>query len=101
MLMVWDGFVAGLKGCFRSEFGLKICIYEGCQNALATLGHTIVWIGVIVWLLVYSNFGRSYLSCPNSDSRIFGVYEKLFESRIQPYASDWHLVLTSLPKFGS
>ena len=26
MLMVWDGFVADLKGCYRSEFGLKIAI---------------------------------------------------------------------------
>ena len=24
MLMVWDLFVAGLKGCHRSEFGLEI-----------------------------------------------------------------------------
>ena len=24
MLMVWDGFVAGLKDYFQSEFGLKI-----------------------------------------------------------------------------
>ena len=82
MLMVWDGFVVGLKGCFRSEFGLKNCVYESFQNVPATLGHAIAWIGAIVWLLVYSNFGRPYLSRPNSDSCIFGLYEKLFESRI-------------------
>ena len=58
MLMVWDGFVVSLKGCFRSEFGLKNRIYGSCQNAPATLGHAIVWIGAIVWLLVYSNFGQ-------------------------------------------
>ena len=33
----------------------------------------------------------------NFDSRIVKLYEKIFESRIHPYASDWHLVLTSLP----
>ena len=38
-------------------------------------------------------------SCLNSDSRVLRLYEKLFESRIYPYASDWHLVLTSLLKF--
>ena len=99
MLMVWDGFVASLKGCFRSKFGLKNCIYGSFQNAPATLRHAIVWIGAIVWLLVYSNFGQPYDSRSNSYSRVFGLYEKLFESRIHPYASDWHLVLTSLPKF--
>ena len=31
------GFVAGLKGCFQSKFGLKICIYGSFQNAPATL----------------------------------------------------------------
>ena len=36
----------------------------------------------IVWLLVYSNFGRPYLSRPNSDSLVLGLYEKIFESRI-------------------
>ena len=71
MLMVWDGFVAGLKDYFRSEFGLKNCIYGSCQNALATIGHAIAWIGTIVWLLVYSNFRRPYLSCPNFDSSVF------------------------------
>ena len=94
MLMVWDGFVAGLNGCFQSKFGLKNCIYGSCQKALATLEDTIAWIGAIVWLLVYSNFGQPYISCPNSDLGIFRHYKKLFESRIQPYASDWHLVLT-------
>ena len=44
--------------------------------------HAIAWIGAIVWLLVYSNFRRSYLSCPNSDLRVLGLYEKIFESRI-------------------
>ena len=53
----------------------------------------------IVWLLEYSNFGQPYLSRPNFDSRVFRLYEKLFESIIQPYSSDWPLVLTSLPKF--
>ena len=24
MLMVWDGFVASLKGCYWSKFGLKV-----------------------------------------------------------------------------
>ena len=99
MLMAWDGFVACFKGCFRSEFGLKICIYESYQNAPTTLGHAIAWIGAIVWLLVYSNFGRSYFSCPNSNSRFFRLCKKIFESRIYPYASDWHLVLTLLLKF--
>ena len=28
ILMVWDGFVAGLKGCYRSEFGLKLHLQE-------------------------------------------------------------------------
>ena len=78
MLMVWDGFVVGLKGFFRSEFGLKICIYGSFQNVHATLGHAIARIGAIVWLLVYSNFERSYLSRPNFDSCVFGLYEKLF-----------------------
>ena len=82
MLMAWDGFVAGLKGYFRSEFGLKICIYGSFQNASATLGHAIVWIGAIVWLLVYSNIGQPYLSRSNSNSRVLGLYEKLFEYRI-------------------
>ena len=50
MLMAWDGFVAGLKGCFRSEFGLKNCIYESFQKALATFGHAIAWIGAIMCL---------------------------------------------------
>ena len=99
MLMAWDGFVAILKGYFQSKFGLKNCIYGGFQNAHATLGHAIAWIGVIVWPLVYSNFGRSYLSGPNFDSRVLRLYEKLFESRIYPYASDCNLVLTSLLKF--
>ena len=82
MLTAWDGFIAGLKGCFWNEFGLKNCIYGSCQNALATLGHAIAWIGAKVGLLVYSNFGRPYLSRPNSDLYVLGVYEKLFESRI-------------------
>ena len=82
MFIVWDGFVASLKGCFRSEFGLKIFIYESCQNAPATLEHAIAWIGAIVWLLVYSNFGRPYLSRPNFDSHVLRLYEKLFESII-------------------
>ena len=82
MLMAWDGFVAGLKGCFWSEFGLKICIYGSFQNSPATLGHVIAWIGEIVWLLVYSNFRRPYLSRLNSDSCILRLYEKVFESRI-------------------
>ena len=55
--MAWDRFVAGLKSCFRSEFGLKNCIYGSFQNAPATLGHAIAWIDAIVWLLVYLNFG--------------------------------------------
>ena len=88
MLMVWDRFVAGLKGYLWSEFGLKNCIYGSFQNASTTLGHAIAWIGAIVWLLVYSNFGRPYISRPNSNSCVFGLYEKLFESRIQPYSSD-------------
>ena len=78
MLMAWDGLVAGLKGCFRSEFGLKNCIYGSCQNALATLEHTIAWIGAIVWLLVYSNFGQPYLSLSDFDSHVLGLYENLF-----------------------
>ena len=82
MLMAWDGFIAILKGCFRSEFELKNCIYGGFQNAPATLGHAIAWISAIVWFLVYSNFERPYLSRPNSDSHILGLYEKLFESSI-------------------
>ena len=82
MLMAWDEFVADLKGCFQSEFGLKNYIYGSCQNAHATLGHAIAWIGAIVWLLVYFNFGRPYLSRPNSDLRIPGLYEKIFEFRI-------------------
>ena len=82
MLMTWDGFVAGLKGYFRSEFGLKICIYESFQNAPTTLEHAIAWIGAIVWLLEYSNFGRPYLSRPISDLLILGLYENIFESRI-------------------
>ena len=82
MLMAWDEFIVGLKGCFRSEFGLKICIYGSFQNAPTALEHAIAWIGAIVWLLVYSNFGRPYLSRHNSDLHILGLYEKLFESRI-------------------
>ena len=82
MLMAWDGFVTGLKGCFRNEFGLKNCIYRSCQNAPATLGHTIAWIDAIVWLLVYSNFGRPYLSRPNFDLCVLRLYENLSESRI-------------------
>ena len=82
MLMAWDGFIAGLKAYFRSEFGLKNCNYGSFQKAPKTLGHAIAWIGAIVWLLVYSNFGRSYLSCPNFNSCALGLYEKLFESRI-------------------
>ena len=82
MLMAWDRFVAGLKGCFWSEFGLKNCIYGSCQNALASTGHAIAWIGVIVWLLVSSNFGRPYLSRQNFNSCVVKLYEKIFESRI-------------------
>ena len=59
----------------------------------------IAWIGAIVWLLVYSNFERSYLSRLNSDLHVLGLYGKLFEYRIYPYGSDRNLVLTSLPKF--
>ena len=81
MLMAWEIFVADLKGCFRSEFGLKNCIYGSFQNAHATLGHAIVWIDAIVWLLVYSNFGQPYLSLLNSDLRILRLYENIFESR--------------------
>ena len=99
MLMAWDIFAASLKGCFRSEFELKNCICESCQNAPTTLRHVIAWIGAIVWLLVYSNFGRSYLSSLNYDLCVLGLYENLFESRIYPYASDWNLMLTSLLKF--
>ena len=33
MFMAWDGFIAGLKGCFRDEFGLKHYVYGHCQNA--------------------------------------------------------------------
>ena len=99
MLMAWDELVAGLNGCFQSEFGLKNCIYGSFQKAPATLGHTIAWIGAIVWLLVYSNFKRPYLSRSNSDSRVLGLDENLFESRIYPYASDWNLMLTPLLKF--
>ena len=82
ILMAWDRFVVGLKGCFLSEFRLKNCIYGSFQNAPTTLGHAIAWIGAIVWLLVYPNFARPYLSRPNSDSRILRLYEKLFESGI-------------------
>ena len=82
MLMAWNGFIVSLKGCFRSEFGLKNCIYGSFQNASATLGHAIAWIGAIMWLLVYSNFGQPYIFRSNSDLRILGLYEKLFESRI-------------------
>ena len=32
-----------------------------------------------------SNFGRPYLSPPNSDSGVLGLYEKPFESQIYPY----------------
>ena len=80
--MEWDGFVASLKGYFQSKFGMKNCIYGSFQNAPPTLGHAIVWIDVIVWLLVYSNFRRSYLSRPNSDLRVLELYEIFFESRI-------------------
>ena len=38
MLMVWDEFEVGLKGCYRSEFGLKIAftgvakmLLQGCN----------------------------------------------------------------------
>ena len=82
MLMAWDEFAAGLKGCFRSEFGLKNCIYGSFQNAPATLEHAIAWIDAIVWLPVYSNFELSYLSRPNSDSHVRRLYEKIFESII-------------------
>ena len=82
MLMAWDGFVADLKGCFQSDFGLKNCIYGSYQKALTTLGHAIVWIGPMVWLLVYSKFGRPCLSILNSDLLVLGLYENLFESRI-------------------
>ena len=94
MLMLWDGFVAGLKGCFRSEFGFKNYIYGSFQNVPTTLGHTITWIGAIAWLLVCSNFRRPYLSRPNFDLRVFRLYKNIFESRIHPYASDWNLVFT-------
>ena len=77
-----NGFVANLKGFFRSEFGLKNCTYGSFQKVPATLWHAIVWIGAIVWILVYSNFGQPYLSRSNSDSHVLGLYEKLFESRI-------------------
>ena len=40
-----------------------------------------------------SNFKRSYLSCPNSDSHVLGHYGKLFESRILSYSGGWNLVL--------
>ena len=26
MFMIWDGFVADLKGCFQDEIGLKHCV---------------------------------------------------------------------------
>ena len=87
------------KGLLLGKFGLKNCIYRSYQNASATLEHAIAWIGAIVWLLTYSNFERPYLSRPNSDSRVLGLYEKLFESIIYSYASDMNLVLTSLLKF--
>ena len=82
MFMAWDGFISNLKGCFRSEFGLKIFIYGSFQKAPATLGHAITLIGAIVWLLVYSNFRRPYLSCPNTYSQVLRFYENIFESRI-------------------
>ena len=45
------------KGLFLERIWLKNYIYRSFQNAPATLGHAITWIGAIVWLLVYSNFG--------------------------------------------
>ena len=45
----------------------KTCVYGSFQNVPATLEHTIAWIGAIVWPLLHSNFGRSYLSRPNSN----------------------------------
>ena len=74
--------VSGLKGYFRNEFGFKTCGYGSFQNVPGTLGHTIAWIGAIVWPLLHFNFGRPYLSRPNSDLRVLRLYEKLFESRI-------------------
>ena len=70
------------KGLLPERICLKFCIYGSCQNAPATLGRAIAWIGAIVWLLVYSNFERQYLFHPNSDLRVLGLYEKLFEFRI-------------------
>ena len=83
------GWVCGrFKGLLSERIWVENCIYGSFQNASATLGHAIAWIGAIVWLLVYSNFELSYLSRSNSDSRFFGLYEKIFESRIKSCASD-------------
>ena len=76
------------KGLLSERIWVENYIYRSFQNVPTTPGHTIAWIGAIVLLLVYSNFGRPYISHPNFDSRVFGLYEKLFESRIQSYASD-------------
>ena len=70
------------KGPFQNEFGLKTYVYGSFQNVPATLGHTIAWIGAIVWPLLHSNFGWPYLSHPNSDSCVLRLYENIFESRI-------------------
>ena len=72
------------KGLLRDKIWVekKNFFYGSCQNAPTTLGHAIAWIGAIVWLLMYFNFRRPYLSRPNSDSCVLSLYEKLFESRI-------------------
>ena len=70
------------KGLLLERIWVENFIYGSCQNAPATLRHAIAWIDVIVWLLVYFNFGRPYLFCPNSDSCVLGLYDKLFEFRI-------------------
>ena len=38
MLMVWDRFVAGLKGCYQSEFGLKIAFMGVSKMLLQPTG---------------------------------------------------------------
>ena len=45
MLMAWDGFVANLKGYFRSEFGLKFAFTGIAKMIPATLRHAIACIG--------------------------------------------------------
>ena len=55
------------KGLLQERIWVENFIYGSFQNALATLRHVIAWISAIVWLLVYSNFGRPYLYGPNSD----------------------------------